>query len=97
MHNDGLVAGSSRPVVSKRQSAKTPGSAKRPDTATVRSQLHLGADTVRRLGVHASMVGRNNSRIADEILSSWLARYGKGRELFASIPGDSTDSVESGD
>jgi hypothetical protein len=38
--------------------------------------------TVKRLGVHCSLVGRDRSKVADEILSSWLARFGKGREIF---------------
>lgn len=76
-------------VVSKHRGAKTPGSAKQPATKTVRSQLHLGENTVKRLGVHCSLVGRNASRVADEILNGWLSRFGKGREIF-----DSPDSVD---
>jgi hypothetical protein len=44
--------------------------------------LHLGEQTVKRLGVHCSLVGRDRSKVADEILSGWLARFGKGREIF---------------
>jgi hypothetical protein len=44
--------------------------------------LHLGENTVKRLGVHCSLVGRDRSTVADEILSGWLARFGKGREIF---------------
>lgn len=80
----------------KRRGAVVSGGAKRPATKTARCQLHLGAETVKRLGVHASMVGRNSSRVADEILSRWLARYGQGRELFPPLDsGDSSDEVES--
>lgn len=86
-----LVAGSPAAVVSKRRSTKTPGSAKRPETKTVRSQLHLGEMTVKRLGVHCSLVGRNASRVADKILGDWLARFGKGREIFpAPVDGEVT-------
>jgi hypothetical protein len=38
--------------------------------------------TVKRLGVHCSLVGRDRSKVADEILNGWLARFGKGREIF---------------
>jgi hypothetical protein len=68
-----------------------PGGAKRADTKTVRSQLHLGEQTQKRLAVHAALVGRNASRVADEILSGWLARYGRGRELFDSPAGVDLD------
>jgi hypothetical protein len=44
--------------------------------------LHLGETTVKRLNVHAALVGRNASRVADEILTAYLARHGRGRELF---------------
>ncbi len=83
---DGNEAGRPRGVVSRRQGAKTPGGAKRPGAkvATSRVQLHLGEKTVERLGVHCSLSHRNLSAVADEILSAWLARYGKGRELFPS-------------
>jgi len=50
----------------------------------VRSQLHLGETTQKRLAVHAALVGRNASRVADEILAGWLARFGRGREIFDS-------------
>jgi hypothetical protein len=73
----------------KQRGAKVPGSGKRPGTSTVRQQLHLGAETVQRLGVHCSMVGKDRSKVADEILSGWLARFGKGRGAF-----DSPDRVD---
>jgi hypothetical protein len=66
----------------KRQNTKPPGSAKRSDTKPVRMQLHLGGQTAKRLNVHAALVGRNASRVADEILASYLTRYGQGREIF---------------
>lgn len=84
-------AGKPAAVVPKHRGAKTPSSAKRPETKTVRSQLHLGEETVKRLGVHCSLVGRNASRVADEILSTWLGRFGKGREIFVN-PVDDPDS-----
>lgn len=77
-----LEAGRPAVVVSKSRGSKTPGSAKRPETKTVRTQLHLGEQTAKRLNVHAALVGRNSSRVADEILSTWLGRFGKGREIF---------------
>lgn len=70
-------------VTARRQSAKSSGSAKRSGAKTARLQLHLGETTVKRLAVHAALVGRNQSRVADEILMSYLERYGRGRELFA--------------
>lgn len=96
MEEHGLVAGSPRPVVSRSRGAKTPGGGKQSGPKTVRQQLHLGETTVKRLNVHCSLVGRNASKTADEILLGWLARFGKGRELFAPpAPGDSTDPAES--
>jgi hypothetical protein len=77
-----LEAGRPAAVVSKSRGSKTPGSARRPETKTVRAQLHLGEQTAKRLNVHAALVGRNASRVADEILSAWLGRFGKGREIF---------------
>jgi hypothetical protein len=57
--------------------------------------LHLGEQTAKRLGVHATLVGRNASRVANEILSGWLARYGKGREIFNDSPdGEVISDVE---
>jgi hypothetical protein len=38
------------------------------------------------------MEERNASRIADEILGKWLARYGQGRTLFPAIPDDESNS-----
>ncbi len=73
-------------VSARRQGAKPTVGVKRPVTKTVRRQLHLGEKTVERLGVHASLVHRNESAIADEILRNWLARFGKGRELFGPDP-----------
>jgi hypothetical protein len=77
----------------KRQNTKPPVSGKKPAS---RVQLHLGEQTVQRLGVHCSLVGRNASRVADEILSTWLGRFGKGREIFpASV--DSSDRLDPAD
>ena len=66
----------------RHRGAKAPGSARRSDTQTVRTQLHLGEQTAKRLAVHAALVGRNASRVADEVLAGWLSRFGKGREIF---------------
>jgi hypothetical protein len=60
------------------------GSAKPPVAKTTRQTLHLGEQTVKRLGVHCSLVGRDRSAVADEILAGWLARFGKGRAIFDS-------------
>jgi hypothetical protein len=46
--------------------------------------LHLDETTVKRLGVHCSLVGRDRSAVANEILAAWLARYGHGRQIFDS-------------
>src|SRR5687767_6379499 len=70
-------------VTPKRRGATVSGGAKRRGAKTTRLQLHLGETTARRLAVHAALVGRNQSRVADEILASYLDRYGRGRELFA--------------
>ena len=83
-------------VVSRRRGTKTPGDAKRPETKTVRQQLHLGETTAKRLAVHAALVGRNASRVADEILTSYLRTHGKGREIFDSPDSVDVDDRESG-
>src|SRR5215471_18369067 len=67
--------------------AKPPSGARHHDTKTVRVQLHLGETTSKRLSVHAALVGRNASRVADEILASHLARFGRGREIFDASEG----------
>jgi len=90
---DGHEAERPRGVVSKRQSAKTPSSGKRPGTKKARVQFHLGERLVERLGVHSSLSHRNSSAIVEEILSGWLARFGKGRELFPT----ETDALVQGD
>jgi hypothetical protein len=96
MSRAGKVAGKPALVPPKHRSAKAAGGEKQPGTVIVRSQLHLGEKTVQRLGVHCSLVGRNASRVADEILDSWLSRYGKGREIFGppdpAAPGQSGQS-----
>jgi hypothetical protein len=86
-----LEAGHRPAVVPRHRGAKAPGGAKRPGTKTVRCQLHLGEQTQTRLAVHAALVRRNASRVADEILSSWLKRFGQGRANFPeeeSLPAD---------
>jgi hypothetical protein len=85
-------AGQPAAGVPRHRGVRTPGGAKRPDTKTVRVQLHLGETTSKRLSVHAALVARNASRVADEILTGWLSRYGKGREIF-----DQADSPVDGD
>lgn len=76
----------------KRQSTKSPGSAKAPATKVARQTLHLSESTVKRLGVHCSLVGRDRSAVADEILAGWLKRFGQGRVVF-----DSPGSVDPDD
>ena len=66
----------------RRQGAKALGGAKQPGTKTTRQTLHLDETTVKRLGVHCSLVGRDRSAVANEILAGWLARFGQGRKIF---------------
>lgn len=68
----------------KRQGAKSLGGTKPAVAKTTRQTLHLGEQTVKRLGVHATLVGRDRSAVANEILSMWLCRFGRGREIFES-------------
>jgi hypothetical protein len=82
MSEAGQVADSVRGGTVRRQGAKPSGGAKQPKAKAVRLQLHLGELVVRRLNVHAALVGRNSSRVAEEILDGWLSRFGKGREIF---------------
>lgn len=88
------VAGKPAAVAPRRRGAKPPGGAKRADTKTVRVQLHLGEQTTKRLNVHAALVGRNSSRVADKVLLSWLRQKGKGREIF---PDDPTEELSDDD
>ena len=95
MSETGIGAERVRSVATKHRGAKSPSGAKRADTKTVRVQLHLGETVSKRLSVHAALVGRNASRVADEILDGWLCRYGKGREIFNDDPsGQVTDPPE---
>ena len=79
---DGSEAPRRGGVSARRHGAKPTGSAKRSNTKTVRVQVHLGATTVERLGVHAALSHADKSKVVDTILCAWLARYGKGRDLF---------------
>jgi hypothetical protein len=92
MGKAGMEAGHRPAGAPKHRGAKVPGSGKPPGAKAVRQQLHLGALTVQRLGVHCSLVGKDRSRVADEILSGWLSRFGRGKEIF-----DSPEPVDSDD
>lgn len=76
----------------RRQGAKSPGGARRPGVKIARATLHLGEETVKRLGVHCSLEGVNNSREADRILLQWLKAHGKGKLIFDSPEGRSDAS-----
>jgi hypothetical protein len=82
-------AGRGPAIEVRRRNTKPPLGAKRKAEKSQRLQLHLGEKTVQRLGVHCSLVGRNQSKEAERILLRYLAREGKGRELFA--PPDDLD------
>ncbi len=88
---DGQGARRGRAVTPKRQGAKASGSATRQREKVARVTLHLGESVAKRLAVHSALAGRNQSALATEILGSWLARFGKGRECFDS--GASPDQV----
>ena len=75
-----------RGVTSRQQAARSSGGAKKSKRPTARIQLHLGAETVKRLGVHSALCSRDKSREADRILRSYLAHRGQGRELFPPLP-----------
>ena len=96
MQNNDQAAERVRPVVSKLRGAKTPSSAKRGSAKTVRLQLHLGEQVAKRLAVHAALSGRNQSRVTEEVLLSWLSRFGQGKEIFDAVsPVDSAVEAES--
>ena len=78
----------------KRQAAKPGGGGKKKADETARLQVHLGKETVRRLGVHCSMKDSNWSQEVERILMRFLVKEGRGRELF-SVPEDSADEGES--
>jgi hypothetical protein len=88
-----LEAGKPAGGTAKHRGARPPGGARKLTDKSVRVQLHLGEQTAKRLNVHAALVGRNSSRVAEEILSGWLGRFGKGREIFT----DTLDGEVSGD
>ena len=77
----------------RHRGAKPLSGARHHDTKTVRVQLHLGETTSKRLSVHAALVGRNASRVADEVLAGWLSRFGKGREIFTDPVGGEVSGV----
>jgi hypothetical protein len=93
---DGLEAGRPRGGAPKRQGAKVPGSDKRQGAKTARVQYHLGENVVERLGVHCSLVHRSCSAVVEEILLSWLQRFGRGKELWGpdAGPGVVSDEVD---
>lgn len=96
MEENSQEAGKPRVRAPKRQATKSSPAPKRQADTVRRVQLHLSATTVRRLAVHCGMVDRNQSRVADELLSSWLARWGKGKEMFPPLdPGESDVPVDS--
>lgn len=86
-HSQG--AGKPRKVAAKRLGAKSASG------KTVRLQLHLAEETVKRLGVHCSLAGRNQSAMVEEVLSSYLRHRGQGRELWGTA--DPEDSPEGAD
>lgn len=67
---------------------KVPGGDKRPALKTLRVQYHLGEKTVERLGVHCSLVHKSQSSVVEEVLTAYLARFGRGRELFPTVKDD---------
>lgn len=80
---DNSEAGRTRKGTAKRQAAKPSGGGDRRTGKTTRIQLHLGKQTVKRLGVHCAIAVRNQSGMADQILAAWLRANGKGREAFS--------------
>jgi hypothetical protein len=82
---DGSEAPRRGGVAARRQGAKPSGGAKRPAAKPQRVQLHLDATTVERLGVHAALAHQDKSKVVNAILTGWLGRFGKGRELFAPV------------
>ena len=93
-----LEAGSPRARTAGREAAKPSSGAKQPAGKSTRLQLHLGEQTVKRLGVHCALAGRNQSKEADRILLRYLSREGRGRELFGETlvetPGEVLDPAE---
>lgn len=89
---DGSEAPRRGGVAAKRQTAKPSGGGKRPAAKPQRVQLHLDATTVERLGVHAALAHQDKSKVVNAILTAWLGRYGKGRELFAPVDSEALGS-----
>jgi len=90
-----VEAGRQPAGATRKRNPKSLGSARKPAVATARVQLHLGEQTSKRLAVHAALAGRNSSRVADDILSKWLARYGQGKEIFPPLDlGDQQDPTD---
>lgn len=76
------------PIATKRPSPRPSGKPAAPASKQRRVQLHLDANTVERLGVHAALVNRDKSQVVNAILLSYLGRYGKGKEIFAPVDVD---------
>jgi plasmid stability protein len=75
----------------RRKGAKPSKAAKPPGGKVARLQLHLPDSVVKRLGVHCAMKGTSWSAEAARILLQYLAREGRGRELFKD---DSSEPLE---
>jgi hypothetical protein len=86
---DGQEARGDRAGTARRKGARPAGGDRRPEAKKLRVQYHLGEKLIERLGVHASLVHRSQSSVVEEILTSWLGRYGRGRELFPTVKEDS--------
>lgn len=78
----------------KRQRAKPTKEAKRPGGKVSRLQVHLPEQVVKRLGVHCALKGTSWSAEASRILLQYLAREGRGRELFADTVPTDEESTE---
>lgn len=91
---DSQVAGRARGGTARRQGTKPSGGGSQSGAKKARVQFHLGEKLIERIGVHASLVHRNQSAVVEEILTSWLTRYGRGRELFPSEGGTSGGQVD---
>ncbi|WP_422923758.1 ribbon-helix-helix protein, CopG family [Singulisphaera sp. PoT] len=65
---------------------------KRPRGKSVRLQVTLPEETVKRLGVHSALAGVDQTAIVEEILSKWLKRYGLGRVAFGDPIGEGEES-----
>jgi hypothetical protein len=92
---DDREAGKPRKEATGRKGGKSQGGGKGSGARKVRVQFHLGETLIERLGVHASLVHRNQSAVVEEVMTRYLGRHGRGKELFPPVTPDPEGRADS--